>query len=213
LLSTTPHFWFGAPIRHVWSRLSGSQQTAGFSRRSQISFPAQQVLAQQIPLEQSPLAQQPRQTPSQQRGVSPPQPPSSQHPLQTPPQSTGLSAGQAQTPWIQRAPPQHPPPSGPPQGPPISWQVGQQRVRLLQPELLIVPFGIVVRQKIAPLVLTLPKFAPLKSASTRQALPRFALLRLAPDALAPFRFAPERLQLVQTAPWRSVELLRSHMAR
>lgn len=92
-------------------------------------------------------------------------------------------------------------------------QAGQHFVPVLQPLLLMLPFGIVVRQNFAPEVLAPLRLAPLRSASIRQALLRLARVKLAPLASAPLRLAPLRLQLLQLTFSRAVEPLKSQLAR
>jgi hypothetical protein len=189
----------------------GVQQAFSWQTSSSLGQhdPSQQALPPQSAASQHPL-----QAPSQQLGVWPEQWVSSQHAWQLPPHRCGLLAGQAHTPSWQVAPPQHAPAIPLPHARPKSRQVGQQAVPLLQPLLLMLPFGIVVRQKTAPLVFVLRLIlAPRRSASTRHALPRLAPPKLAPLASACFRLAPERLQLVQLTFFSAVVLPKSHFAR
>ena len=103
------------------------------------------------------------------------------------------------SPAWQQTLPQHPllPAQQPPVLQPVlpgSTQVGQHLVLLEQPLLLVLPFGIVVRQKIAPSRLVLALIvAPVRSASTRQTLLRLALVKLAPLASARSRLESARL--------------------
>ena len=97
---------------------------------------------------------------------------------------------------------------------PTSMQVWQHFVLLLQPVLLMLPLGILVRQKMAPLRLVLAAIvAPLRSASTKQTRLRFALVKLAPLASARSRLELLRLQLVQLTFSSALEPVKSHFAR
>jgi hypothetical protein len=114
------------------------------------------LFAQQTPLQQTPLGQSPLP----------------QHCLQAPLQFCGESAGQRQMPLpslvaLQEAPPQQPPPIVQ-LVLPIAMQVWQQLVLLSHPVLLMLPSGMMVRQKIALAAFSRPILAPFRIVSTKQ---------------------------------------------
>ena len=97
---------------------------------------------------------------------------------------------------------------------PTSMQVWQHFVLLLQPVLLMLPLGMIVRQKMAPLRFVLAAIvAPVRSASTRQTRLRLALVKLAPLALALSRLESLRLQLVQLTFSSALEPVKRQLAR
>ena len=109
------------------------------------------------------------------------------------------------------APPQPPPIAQPVL--PIATHVWQQSDPRSQPLLSISPSGLVMRQKMSPLVLAPLKLAPVRFASTKQLPRNWLFLKLAPEALAPVRLTWLMLLPETFQPWKIEKPAKSHWAQ
>jgi hypothetical protein len=120
---------------------------------------------------------------------------------------------QRQTPWpplvaLQAAPPQQPPPIVQPVWS-MATQVWQQLVLWLHPLLLMLPSGMMVRQKIALAAFSRLSLAPFRLVSTTQPWLRLVWRKLAPVASTRVKFAWKKLLPLTSLPWNPVAPVKS----